>query len=195
MANQEWSELHSGAQVGKFIGFWLGLLKALARPFIWLRITPNQISLLAVIISIPLILDFNFWWLILAALLFDGIDGQVALLTNRASKSGAIIDSVSDRTIEFIWAIGMLLLGLNFVLVLMFIGLAWVQEYLRARAGGLGFRKIGLITIGERPTRGVFAILISLFTAHAQLILWLAVIVQAISLISLIRVFEREINR
>jgi hypothetical protein len=77
----------------------------------------------------------------------------------------------------------------------MFIGLAWVQEYLRARAGGLGFRKIGLITIGERPTRGIFAILISIFASHAQLIIWLAVIVQVISLLSLVRVFEKEINQ
>jgi phosphatidylglycerophosphate synthase len=195
VVNQEWSDLHSGAEVGKFIGFWLGLLKALARPFVWVRITPNQISIIAVVISFPLIFDFNYWWLILIGLLLDGIDGQVALATNRASKSGAVIDSISDRTVEFIWAIGMILLGMNFALVLTFIGLAWIQEYLRARAGGLGFRKIGLITIGERPTRGVFAIFISIFTAHAQLILWMAVIVQAISLLTLVRVFEKEINQ
>lgn len=195
MANQEWSDLHSGAEVGKFIGFWLGLLKAIAQPFIWARITPNQISVIAVLISFPLIFDFNYWWLILIGLFLDGVDGQVALATNRASKSGAVIDSISDRTVEFIWAVGMFLVGLNFAIVLTFIGLAWVQEYLRARAGGLGFRKIGLITIGERPTRGVFAILISIFTIHAQLILWIAVIVQAIALLSLVRVFEKEINQ
>lgn len=195
MANQEWSDLHSGAEVGKFIGFWLGLLKAIAQPFIWARITPNQISVIAVLISFPLIFDFNYWWLILIGLFLDGVDGQVALATNRASKSGAVIDSISDRTVEFIWAVGMILVGLNFAIVLTFIGLAWVQEYLRARAGGLGFRKIGLITIGERPTRGVFAILISIFTIHAQLILWIAVIVQAIALLSLVRVFEKEINQ
>jgi phosphatidylglycerophosphate synthase len=195
VANQEWSELHSGAQVGKFIGFWLTLLKALARPFKWLRLTPNQISIIAVIISIPLILDFKYWWLILIGLLMDGIDGQVALATGRANKSGAVIDSISDRTVEFIWAVGMYLSGLNFALVFTFIGLAWIQEYLRARAGGLGYRKIGLITIGERPTRGVFAIFISIFSRFGHLIIWIAVAVQALSLLSLIRVFEKEINQ
>lgn len=195
MDSKNWSELHGGAKVGGFIGFWLTILRVLSLPFKFLRITPNQISIIAILISVPLIFDFNYWWLILVGLLLDGIDGQLAISTNRASKIGAVIDSISDRAVEFIWAMGMYLSGLNFSLILIYLGLAWIQEYLRARAGGLGYRKIGLITIGERPTRGVFIILISIFNPQALLILWIAILIQAISLLSLIRVFEREFNR
>ena len=195
MVSKSWSELHGGAKVGRFIGFWLTFLRALSSPFKLLRITPNQISVIAILISVPLILDFNFWWLILMGLLLDGIDGQLAISTNRVSKIGAVLDSISDRVVEFIWAIGMYLSGLNFSLIFIYLGLAWIQEYLRARAGGLGFRKIGLVTIGERPTRGVFVILISIFNVHAKLILWIAILVQVISLLTLIRVFEKEFNQ
>ena len=117
MVSNSWSELHGGAKVGRFIGFWLTFLRALSSPFKLLQITPNQISVIAILISVPLIFDFNFWWLILIGLLLDGIDGQLAISTNRASKIGAVLDSISDRVVEFIWAIGMYLSGLNFSLI------------------------------------------------------------------------------
>jgi archaetidylinositol phosphate synthase len=195
VANEEWSKLHGQVKVSKFIEFWLNFSKILSRPFIILKISPNSISILSVVISLPLIYNPNFWWLALISLLLDGVDGQVAISRNLSSKTGALVDSIADRTVEFIWAIAMYMLGLNIFAIGLFIGSAWVQEYMRARAGGLGFKEIGLVTIGERPTRGVFVILILLIPSFSAIILWIAVLIQIISLLSLGMRFEKEISQ
>jgi CDP-diacylglycerol--glycerol-3-phosphate 3-phosphatidyltransferase len=43
-------------------------------------------------------------------------------------------------------------------------GLAWLQEYVRARAGIAGMADIGTVTVAERPTR-VLAVLFGLTLA------------------------------
>jgi archaetidylinositol phosphate synthase len=194
MSEKKWSELHGNAKVTGFISFWLRFSRVISAPFNLLRITPNQISIFAVIISIPLIFNPNQWWLVLIALLLDGIDGQVAISQNRATKFGAVVDSISDRTVEFIWAVALIVLGANAAMTFVFCGCSWVQEYLRARAGGLGFKKIGIITVGERPTRAIFVLMIFLLPNFANSILGIALSVQIISLITLLRVLHREIN-
>lgn len=195
MANQEWSDLHGGVEVKGFIKYWIAISKVLAKPFLLLRVTPNQISILAVIISIPFIFYPSAWWIVLIGLILDGLDGRVAIERKLTSKFGAVVDSISDRIVELIWAFGLYMLGLNYLLIALLISAAWIQEYLRARAGGLGYKGIGLVTIGERPTRAIFIILISLLIAFAKPILIIAVVIQIISLTSLIYKFEREINQ
>lgn len=195
MSDKNWSELHSGAEVTGIIKYWVHFSKYLAKPFIWLRISPNQISILAIFISAPFIFYPSAWWLVILGLILDGIDGRVAIERNKVSKFGAVLDSISDRVIEAIWALGLYMLGLNLVLILLFVGTGWIQEYLRARAGGLGYRKIGIVTICERPTRAIFIALISLLTLWSTLILLVALAVQIIALTTLILVFEREINQ
>lgn len=195
MTEDNWSQLHGGVEVKGFIKYWIVVSKFLAAPFILLRITPNWISFLTILISIPFIFNPNAWWLVLIGLILDGIDGRVAIETKRTSKFGAIVDSVSDRIVEFIWAIGLYSLGLNPIVVFFFIGLAWTQEYLRARAGGLGFKDIGIVTVGERPVRAIFIILISLITPFSKIILLIALINSIVSLTTLTFVVRRKINQ
>ena len=194
MSNERWVELHSDVEVKGIVKYWLIIAKYLAWPFVALRISPNIISLSSILISFPLIFDRSMWWLVIVALILDGIDGRVAIERNKESKLGSLIDSISDRISEFIWALGLHMAGLNGVLISIFIGCAWVQEYLRARAGGLGYRKIGLVTISERPTRAIFIALILAIVKFEFLILILATVVQLISLITITRKIKKEIN-
>ena len=194
MANSSWSESHGDVELNWFIVFWLNFSKGLSKPFILLKISPNQISILSVLISIPLIFSPEQWWFVLIALVLDGVDGQVAIARNLATKQGSVIDSLSDRIVEFIWALALYLFGLNPILVAIFIGIAWLQEYLRARAGGLGYKKIGIVTVSERPTRAIFVILALILTSYSQLIITFAVIVSIFALATITYKIAREIN-
>ena len=194
MANSSWSESHGDVELNRFIVFWLNFSKALSKPFIILKFSPNQISILSVIISIPLIFSPEQWWFVLIALVLDGVDGQVAIARNLATKQGSVIDSLSDRVVEFIWALALYLFGLNPILVAVFIGSAWLQEYLRARAGGLGYKKIGIVTISERPTRGIFVAIALILTSYSQLIISLATAVSLFALATITYKIAREIN-
>ncbi|MEN9735836.1 MAG: hypothetical protein RL129_546 [Actinomycetota bacterium] len=193
MHNEQWSASHGGVEVKGFVKYWLLISKYLAWPFIKLRISPNLISFLSVLVSIPLINQPNLWWLVVVALILDGIDGAVALGLNKASKLGALVDSICDRVVEFIWAIALYGIGLNFTQIFIFIGAAWLQEYLRARAGGLGFNEIGIVTISERPTRAIFIALALLITTYSGQILIAAIVVQIISLLMLARVINKSL--
>ena len=194
MSTERWSELHSDVEVKGIVKYWFIVSKYLAWPFIVLRISPNIISFSSILISLPLIFDRSLWWLVIVALILDGIDGRVAIERKMESKLGSVIDSISDRISEFIWALGLHMAGLNGFLISIFFGCAWVQEYLRARAGGLGYRKIGLVTISERPTRAIFIALILAMAKFELPILILATIVQLISLITITRKIKKEIN-
>ena len=83
-----------------------------------LGLTPNQytlISLLFVIISFYFLIKTN---LILALIFFlpaaflDFIDGAVAKFTQRETKKGAYLDTISDRYVEGIILLGFLFLPL-----------------------------------------------------------------------------------
>jgi phosphatidylglycerophosphate synthase len=194
MSTERWSELHSDVEVKGIVKYWFIVSKYLAWPFIVLRISPNIISFSSILISLPLIFDRSLWWLVIVALILDGIDGRVAIERKMESKLGSLIDSISDRVSEFIWALALYMAGLNGFLISIFICCAWVQEYLRARAGGLGYRKIGLVTISERPTRAIFIALVLAMAKFELPILILATIVQLISLITITRKIKKEIN-
>lgn len=194
MIDDKWSELHGNVEITGLIKYWIKASNYLAKPFIFLRLSPNSISILSVLISLPLIFNPESWWIVILALILDGIDGRVAIQTNRTSKQGAVIDSLSDRLVEFIWAISLHMCGINDFAIFTFFGIAWIQEYLRARAASLGFRGIGMVTIGERPTRAIFVSLALLITSFSNLILVLAVIIQTLALLSLLKVMRRELK-
>ncbi|HOY27674.1 MAG TPA: CDP-alcohol phosphatidyltransferase family protein [Flavobacteriales bacterium] len=97
--------------------------------------------------------------LILFAGLFDMLDGQVARLGGKASKAGALFDSVIDRYSELVMFLGICyyLVAHHYFLssLLAFVALigSMMVSYTRARAEGLGIEcKGGLM---QRPERVV----------------------------------------
>ncbi len=93
----------------------------------------------------------------LLAGVFDMFDGAVARMTNRATKFGALFDSVMDRVSEAVVLLGLLWFyledgeQLGAVLVYVSIVGSTLVSYVRARAEGLGIEcKGGLM---QRPER------------------------------------------
>lgn len=96
-------------------------LEPVADVFIRLRITPNQISMLALIAGIAcayLFFQRQFLWgsisLILSAV-FDLIDGSVARKTNAHSNFGAVFDWIVDKYVDALVLLGAGLSGISIV--------------------------------------------------------------------------------
>jgi phosphatidylglycerophosphate synthase len=129
--------------------------------------------------------------LLVLSLICDGIDGSLAIVTNKSTKWGAILDSTVDRLTEIFWVLALYKIGADLKLLIIVLLSASVQEYVRARAAGLGVSEVGIVTFAERPVRAsfVFIVFISLqfnFTIYNQIIVcWL--VLQLISLLMLSR--------
>ncbi len=129
-----------------------------------LGLTPNAISWLGLIITFVAAAFIGMGnllaggILILVAGLFDIMDGALARYSNKASASGALLDSTFDRISEASLLLGLLIYNLrteaNFVIsILIFTTLiaSFLVSYIRARAEGLGVDcKVGLFTRAER---------------------------------------------
>ena len=151
-----WSSSHGGASITGIVKIWLNISFAITRPLIVLRISPNLLSLLSIFMGIAFLASIESNWTILfliLSLLLDGIDGTVAICTGKTSRYGAVVDAVADRLVEATWAIGLTLLGAPWQVVAGSWLAAFLQEYMRARAGGLGIGEVLIVTWAERPIR------------------------------------------
>jgi len=90
---------------------------------------------------------------VLLAAYADGLDGAVAVISQRASRIGFVYDSVADRLGELAWLVAFRLAGAPGWLVVAAGAASWLHEYVRARSAASGMREIGAVTVGERPTR------------------------------------------
>ena len=96
-------------------------LEPLADIFIRLKITPNQISMLALIAGIAcayLFFQRQFFWgsmcLILSAV-FDLVDGSVARKTHAHSNFGAVFDWIVDQYVDALVLLGVGLSGIPII--------------------------------------------------------------------------------
>ncbi|WP_412753668.1 CDP-alcohol phosphatidyltransferase family protein [Krasilnikovia sp. M28-CT-15] len=96
--------------------------------------------------------------LVVLAAVADSLDGAVAVVTGRATRLGFVADSVADRLGELAWLAAFALAGAPGWLVAAALAASWLHEYVRARAAVAGMPDIGVVTVGERPTRVVVAV-------------------------------------
>lgn len=99
----------------------IGYLEPIADIFIRLRITPNQISLLALVAGIICAILFFYrefffgaLFLVLSAV-FDLIDGSVARKTGRHTNFGAVFDWIVDKYVDALVILGIGLSGIAIV--------------------------------------------------------------------------------
>jgi len=195
-----WSKLHGGAKIEGIVKAWLQISYAIVRPLAILRVTPNLLTLSGLAAAIAL-WQFATTWpaalFLVLSLLFDGIDGSLAILRGITSKLGAFIDSFIDRIVEVFWALALYELGASATLVFLVLLATFLQEYLRARAGGLGHSEVGLVTICERPVRAsliFIAVIANLFGFDLVAVittLWL--IMQTFALLQIVVNFYKNI--
>ena len=154
-----WSKLHGGADVEGVVGGWLSFSFQAARVCTALRITPNLLTFLGLTTAIAMGLSSYAaiaLLLLVISLFFDGIDGSVAIVQERASQFGALLDSIADRIAEAFWLYMGWRLGIPAWLAITMWMVASIQEYARARMASLGHHEVGVVTITERPVRAIF---------------------------------------
>ena len=178
-----WSNLHGGAKIEGIVKTWLQISYASAKFLSKFRVTPNLLTFAGLFFAIALWQFANSWvaaLFLVFSLFFDGIDGSLAILQKKTSKFGAFTDSFVDRISEVFWALALYKLGAPASLVFVALLATFIQEYLRARAGGLGHEEVGIVTICERPVRAslifiaIVANLVGLDLVTAISIIWVA---------------------
>ncbi len=139
------------------------IVDAIARVLVRLGFSPSGLTIIGVLIACVAAALIGQGMLaaggvvMLIAGAFDMFDGAVARMTNRATKFGALFDSVMDRVSEAVVLLGLLWFYLDdgeqlgAVLVYVSIVGSMLVSYVRARAEGLGIEcKGGLM---QRPER------------------------------------------
>ncbi len=154
-----WAQLH-GAKIPKgLVRLWLRISFVLSTPLT--RFSPNLITAFGLLLMGAAILlaaspNQNYFlasFIVLVVGLVDSFDGMVAVRTGRTSSWGAFLDGIVDRFIDVGIGILLIVLGAPVQLVVLAISIAMVHEYMRAKASGIGFREVGVITPAEKPTR------------------------------------------
>jgi CDP-diacylglycerol--glycerol-3-phosphate 3-phosphatidyltransferase len=160
---ERWSGAHEGydARGTRVLRGWLRMVHVIARPLARLGVQPDVLTLWTVWLALVVVAlaAVGGGWAVVAAVLLvasglgDALDGAVAVLTDRATRWGYVLDSVVDRANDALFLVAAWVVG----------GPAWLAvaagvafgllEYLRARAGNVGAHHVAVITVGERPSR------------------------------------------
>ena len=134
---------------------------ATARPLARLRVPPDVVTLSGMVISaaVPAFAHIGGRWLFLASVVcvlsaaVDSLDGVVAVLTDRVTAFGAVLDSVVDRGSDLLYLLAFWVVGAPVGVCVAGGVLMLLQEYARARANASGLSDVGIVTVWERPTR------------------------------------------
>jgi CDP-diacylglycerol--glycerol-3-phosphate 3-phosphatidyltransferase len=165
-------------------------LRAIIGASVALRIHPNTLTLIGVLINVgaAVALGRNHFMLALVIMvvanIFDFIDGKVAHITNTVSRFGAFWDSTLDRFSDIALFLGLIYLysdlrRTDYVMVAS-LGLMFsiMTSYARARAESLIDRcKVGFM---ERPERIVLFMLGALFNRMAA-VMWVILILSIVT--------------
>lgn len=158
-----WSDLHGGydPRGNVLVHRWLLLSYVVARPLASARVEPDLVTAGAVVVT-----AIGTWcaaadggWLVLSAALLalggllDNVDGAAAVLQDRVTRWGAVLDAVADRVSDLLLVGALLAAGAPWEVAAAGAALMLLQEYVRARAAGVGMTEVGVVTVWERPTR------------------------------------------
>lgn len=175
----DWAGIHGGYQPRGLVGWWLAGVYAVARPLARLGVSPTVLTGYGAVTAglVPCLVVVGPRWPVLAGLVvalsagLDNLDGAVALLSARTTSWGFLIDSVVDRFADIAYLAAFWLLGTAVWLVVAAGVALGLLEYARARAGNAGMGEVGVVTVGERPTRVIiassFLITAGIFCGHA----------------------------
>jgi phosphatidylglycerophosphate synthase len=179
---RRWAALHGGYDPGgrAVTGRWLGLVYRLGSPLARRGVGPSFLTLLGVLVSVavPLVALGGGRWVLLAVPVvvvggvLDNLDGAVAVLAGRATRFGYVLDSTADRVSDAAYAFALWPLGAPVWLCALAAGLAWLPEYVRARAAAGGMTDLEILTAWERPSRVILTAFLLLVAGalpgHAQ---------------------------
>lgn len=175
----DWATVHGGLEPSGLVGWWLSGVYVLARPLARAGVSPSVLTGSGALTAglVPCLAVIGPRWAVVAGLVvalsagLDNLDGAVAVLSARTTAWGYLLDSLVDRVADIAYLAALWLIGAaGWVVVLAGAGLG-LLEYARARAGNAGMGEVGVVTVGERPTRVIiassFLITAGIFSAQA----------------------------
>jgi CDP-diacylglycerol--glycerol-3-phosphate 3-phosphatidyltransferase len=160
---RDWAALHLTEPPGGFVGGWLRAAGAVARPLARAGVSPNVVTvaaLVAAVAAVPLAAVDG--WIGPAAAcvavtvsgLLDSLDGAVAVQAGRTTRVGFLLDSVLDRVADAAFPAALAVAaGGGAWVAAGAVAACWWLEYVRARGSLAGVTGKQVITPGERPTR------------------------------------------
>jgi CDP-diacylglycerol--glycerol-3-phosphate 3-phosphatidyltransferase len=179
-------------------------LRAIINLCVALRIHPNTLTLIGVIINVGAAWALGFGRFMLAfvimliANIFDFIDGKVAHLTNTVSEFGAFWDSTLDRFSDLALLTGLIFLysklgrGDYVMVAALTLIFSIMTSYARARAESLVKKcKVGFM---ERPER-IVLLMIGAATNRMAGVLWVVLILSILTVANRIYYTYLDLNR
>lgn len=159
-----WQALHGGYDPwtsSVWLRGWLTMVHVLARPLARAGVQPDLVTVASGWLSgvVLLLAGLGGRWpvaagaLLVASALLDNLDGCLAVLQDRATRWGYVLDSVVDRVSDSAYLLAAVAVGCPVGLAVATGFAVFLLEYLRARAGNAGGDEVGRVTMAERPTR------------------------------------------
>jgi CDP-diacylglycerol---glycerol-3-phosphate 3-phosphatidyltransferase len=168
------------------------LIEPLARFFSYTGLSPNVVTIIGFLLTVgvTVVLAQGYFLtgglLLIAAAMFDGVDGSLARMVKRTSRFGAFLDSTIDRYSEAVIFLGLFIYlsgqnqKLELILIYATVVGSLMVSYARARAEGIGVSvKEGLVTRFER----VFILCAGLIFNVLPITLWILAILTNITAI------------
>jgi len=204
-----WAQLHGTQSPKGLVRVWLRIAFFLSTPLT--KFNPNLITafgpvLMGAAIYFASSPNRNYFLASITVLvvgLVDSFDGMVAVRTSKTSSWGAFLDGIVDRLIDVGIGILLIVLGAPVELAVLAMSIALVHEYMRAKASGIGYREVGVITPAEKPTRIALGVMF-LFAAgllpervtqlaNIATLVWISL--GLISFAMLLRVYRKQLKK
>jgi len=204
-----WSQLHGTQSPKGLVRIWLRIAFFLSTPLT--KFNPNLITafgpvLMGAAIYFASSPNRNYFLasiIVLVVGLVDSFDGMVAVRTSKTSSWGAFLDGIVDRLIDVGIGILLIVLGAPVELAVLAISIALIHEYMRAKASGIGYREVGIITPAEKPTRIALGVMFLLAAgllpekviqlANIATLVWISL--GLISFAMLLRVYRKQLKK
>ena len=204
-----WAQLHGTQSPKGLVRVWLRIAFFLSTPLT--KFNPNLITafgpvLMGAAIYFASSPNRNYFLasiIVLVVGLVDSFDGMVAVRTSKTSSWGAFLDGIVDRLIDVGIGILLIVVGAPVELAVLAISIALIHEYMRAKASGIGYREIGVITPAEKPTRIALGVMFLLAAgllpekviqlANIATLVWISL--GLISFAMLLRVYRKQLKK
>jgi len=204
-----WAQLHGTQSPKGLVRVWLRIAFFLSTPLT--KFNPNLITafgpvLMGAAIYFASSPNRNYFLASITVLvvgLVDSFDGMVAVRTSKTSSWGAFLDGIVDRLIDVGIGILLIVLGAPVDLAVLAMSIALIHEYMRAKASGIGYREVGIITPAEKPTRIALGVMFLLAAgllpervtqlANIATLVWISL--GLVSFAMLLRVYRKQLKK
>jgi len=161
-------------------------------------LTPNGATLIGFMFAIiaPILAYYGIYVLIPIMIVLSGlmdvVDGAIARATNKTTKFGAYLDSLTDRISDMLFFLALIFAGVNPYLSIIALGFSEVVSYARSKGELLGVKMEG-VGLLERSERLILLFIASIF-AIFKLNLIANIIILIVAILGVITIYQRSLK-